>query len=82
MAIPRITRISGAITLLITIFSLSLPAYTQYSSSTGEPNDPYKIATAGEDNATKQITHQPGPTRVPGLHARDKGLLLILQTDR
>jgi hypothetical protein len=76
------SRFSRTITLLITLFSLSLPAYAQYSGSTGEPNDPYKIATTGEDNATKQITHQPSPTRVHGLHARDKGLLIILQTDR
>ena len=34
------------ITLLITILSLSLPAYAQYSGGTGEPNDPYQIATA------------------------------------
>jgi len=40
------SRISGAITLLITIFSLSLPADAQYSGGTGEPNDPYQIATA------------------------------------
>jgi hypothetical protein len=46
MAILRITRISGVITLLITIFSLSLPAYAKYSGGTGDPNDPYQIATA------------------------------------
>ena len=46
MAIMKITRISGAITLLITVFSLSLPAYARYSGGTGEPNNPYKIATA------------------------------------
>jgi hypothetical protein len=51
MAIARITRISGAITLLITIFSLSLPAYAQYSGGTGEPNDPYLIYTAEQMNA-------------------------------
>jgi len=34
------------ITLLITIFSLSLPAYAKYSGGTGEPDDPYQIATA------------------------------------
>jgi len=34
MAIARITRISGAITLLITIFSLSLPACPKYSAGT------------------------------------------------
>ncbi|MHC4328422.1 MAG: GLUG motif-containing protein [Planctomycetota bacterium] len=46
MTIARIKRISGAITFLITIFSLSLPAYAKYSGGTGEPNDPYQIATA------------------------------------
>jgi len=40
------SRFSGTITLLITIFSLSLPAYAKYSGGTGEPNDPYQIATA------------------------------------
>ena len=45
MATARISRIPGAITLLITILSLSLPAYAKYSGGTGEPNDPYQIAT-------------------------------------
>ena len=40
------SRFLRNITLLITIFSLSLPAYAQYSGGTGEPNDPYQIATA------------------------------------
>ncbi|MFC1793887.1 GLUG motif-containing protein [Planctomycetota bacterium] len=40
------SQIMRTITLLITIFSLSLPAYAQYSGGTGEPNDPYQIATA------------------------------------
>ncbi|MHC4535608.1 MAG: GLUG motif-containing protein, partial [Planctomycetota bacterium] len=35
-----------AIPILITVFSLSFPAYAQYSGGTGEPNDPYQIATA------------------------------------
>jgi len=43
MAIARITRISGAITLLITIFSLSLPAQGQYGGGIGDPNDPYLV---------------------------------------
>lgn len=34
------------IPLLITIFSISLPVYAQYSGGSGEPNDPYQIATA------------------------------------
>ena len=51
MAIARITRISGAITLLITIFSLSLPAYAKYGGGIGEPNDPYLIYTAEQMNA-------------------------------
>ncbi len=40
------SQIMRTITLLITIFSLSLPAYAKYSGGTGEPNDPYQIATA------------------------------------
>ncbi len=40
------SQIMRTIPLLITIFSLSLPAYAQYSGGTGEPNDPYQIATA------------------------------------
>ena len=40
------TRVLWAIPLLITIFSLSFPAYAKYSEGTGEPNDPYQIATA------------------------------------
>jgi len=40
------SRIIRTIPLLITIFSLSLPAYAKYSGGTGEPNDPYQIATA------------------------------------
>ena len=42
------SQIMRTITLLITIFSLSLPAYAQYSGGTGEPNDPYQIATADD----------------------------------
>ena len=40
---PRIWR---AILLTITICSSSFPAYAKYSGGTGEPNDPYRIATA------------------------------------
>jgi hypothetical protein len=40
------SQITRTITLLITIVSLSLPAYAQYSGGTGEPDDPYQIATA------------------------------------
>ena len=36
------------IPLLITIFSLSFPTFAKYSGGTGEPNDPYQIATAEE----------------------------------
>ncbi len=39
-------QIMRTISLLITIFSLSFPVYAQYSGGTGEPNDPYQIATA------------------------------------
>ncbi len=40
------SQILQTIPLLITIFSLNLPTYAQYSGGTGEPNDPYQIATA------------------------------------
>jgi len=46
MTSARISRVWGTILLTITIFSLSLPAYAQYSGGTGDPNDPYQIATA------------------------------------
>ena len=42
------SQIMRTIPLLITIFSLSLPAYAQYNGGTGEPNDPYQIATADD----------------------------------
>ncbi len=32
--------------IAITVCSLSFPAYAKYSGGTGEPNDPYQIATA------------------------------------
>jgi len=40
---PRILR---TIILLITICLFTFPAYAKYSGGTGEPNDPYQIATA------------------------------------
>ncbi|MFC1795304.1 hypothetical protein ACFL3Q_17175 [Planctomycetota bacterium] len=46
MAIARISRFSGTVSLLIIIFSLSFSAYAKYSGGTGESNDPYQIATA------------------------------------
>ena len=46
MTKARTKTILRTITLLITIFSLSFPVYAQYSGGTGEPNDPYQIATA------------------------------------
>ncbi len=46
MTSARISRVWGTILLTIAIFSLSLPAYAKYSGGTGEPNDPYQIATA------------------------------------
>jgi len=42
------SQIMRTITLLITIFSLSFPAYAKYSGGTGDPNDPYQIATASD----------------------------------
>ncbi len=49
------SRFSRTITLLITIFSLSFPAYAQYSGGTGEPNDPYQIGAAGPTGNTDTI---------------------------
>ena len=46
MTKPGNSQIMTTIILLITIFSLSLPAYAKYSGGTGEPDDPYQIATA------------------------------------
>jgi len=48
MATAGISRICRSILLTITIFSISLPACAQYSGGTGEPNDPYQIATAAD----------------------------------
>ena len=39
-------RFVRTIPLLITACLVSFPAYAQYSGGTGEPNDPYQIATA------------------------------------
>ena len=47
----RKSGILRIIPLLITIFSLSFPAYAQYGGGTGEPNDPYLIYTAEQMNA-------------------------------
>jgi hypothetical protein len=46
MTSASIPRLWGTILLTITIFSLSLPIYAKYSGGTGEPNNPYQIATA------------------------------------
>jgi hypothetical protein len=51
MATGRISFILRTITLLITIISLSFPAYAQYGGGSGEPNDPYLIYTAEHLNA-------------------------------
>jgi hypothetical protein len=48
MATATNSRVWGTILLTITIFSLSFPTYAKYSGGTGEPNDPYQIATAAE----------------------------------
>lgn len=46
MRILTNSRILRTITLLIAIFSFCFPAEAKYSGGTGEPNDPYQIATA------------------------------------
>ena len=40
------SRVLRTIPLLIAICLVSLPAHAQYGGGTGEPNDPYQIATA------------------------------------
>lgn len=40
------SRVLRIVPILITIFFLNFPAYAKYSGGTGEPNDPYQIATA------------------------------------
>ena len=50
MTMARNSRVVWVIPLLVTIFSLSLPAYAKYGGGTGEPNDPYLIYTAGQMN--------------------------------
>ncbi len=44
----RKSHTSQTIPLLVAVCLLSLPAYAKYSGGTGEPNDPYQIATAGD----------------------------------
>ena len=46
MTMARKSRVVRVIPILVTIFSFSFPAYAKYSGGTGEPNDPYQIATA------------------------------------
>jgi hypothetical protein len=50
MTAAKKSQISGTIILIITIFSLSFPAYAKYGGGTGEPNDPYLIYTAEQLN--------------------------------
>ena len=46
MRILTNSRVMRTIPLLIVVCLVSFPAYAQYSGGTGEPNDPYQIATA------------------------------------
>ena len=46
MTIASKLRVLRIIPLLIAVCLLSLPAHAQYSGGTGEPNNPYQIATA------------------------------------
>jgi len=48
MESARSPRPLRTIPLLITVCLVSLPAQAQYSGGTGEPNDPYQIATAAD----------------------------------
>ena len=49
MATARNSRICRATVLTIITCLFSFPAYAKYSGGTGEPNDPYQIATAADD---------------------------------
>jgi len=44
----RNSQFLRTISLLVTICLFSFPAQAQYSGGTGEPNDPYQIATTGD----------------------------------
>ncbi|MHC4628842.1 MAG: GLUG motif-containing protein, partial [Planctomycetota bacterium] len=46
MTMARNSRVLRTIPLLIAVGLFSYPAYAKYSGGTGEPNDPYQIATA------------------------------------
>ncbi len=46
MATSRHTRVLRIIPFLIAVCLVSFPAQAQYSGGTGDPNDPYQIATA------------------------------------
>ena len=48
MTKARHSRVLRIIPLFITISVLSFPAYSKYNGGTGEPNDPYQIATAAD----------------------------------
>ncbi len=48
MATVSNSRIPWTISLLIAVCLLSFPAHAQYSGGTGEPNNPYQIATADD----------------------------------
>jgi hypothetical protein len=48
MTTARNSRVLRTIPLLIAVCFASLPAYAKYSGGTGEPNDPYQIATAAD----------------------------------
>jgi hypothetical protein len=45
MTPARSSRVLRAIPILIAVLLVTLPANAQYSGGTGEPNDPYQIAT-------------------------------------
>ncbi|UCE50207.1 MAG: hypothetical protein JSW47_08590 [Phycisphaerales bacterium] len=48
MATARYSRVLRTIPILIAVCFVSFPAYAKYSGGTGEPNDPYQIATAND----------------------------------
>jgi len=50
MGSARISSLLGKITVLVVICCCALPARAKYSGGTGEPNNPYRIATVADMN--------------------------------
>ncbi len=48
MTAPRYSQLLRIVPILLLVCLLTFPARAQYSGGTGEPNDPYQIATAAD----------------------------------